>query len=263
MATPRSQGGGQPSPCVFFLWFHLFLLSTQICNPLMSSVQTKPIPIIVSRPLLLGLAVAILAGAGFLLLAHGVLNDQFTSLNHHLLLAIHAHQSPLLTAVARALSFIGSAVGITLLGGAVCVVWIRKRRSVDAWMIGVLLVGCALITEAMKHIYQQSRPQVFPPLEAIFNFSFPSGHTLTSFSFALFVSVLMLRRGRPTLQRWCAALGLLATALLIATSRMYLGVHWPTDVAAGILVAAIWTSACLMTRRWVLTRRMRRQSRYS
>lgn len=226
----------------------------------MPSSQTKPIPALASRPLLIGLVVAVVAGLGFLLLARGVLGDQFGSINQHLLLAIHAYESPLLTAAARTLSFIGSAIGVVIIGGAVCVYWVRKRRNVDAWMLGVLLVGCALITEAMKQVFQQARPQVFPPLEAIFNFSFPSGHTLTSFSFALFVSVLMLRRGRPTAKRWGIAVGLLATAALIASSRMYLGVHWPTDVAAGMLVAAIWASTCLMTRRWVLTRRMRRQS---
>lgn len=227
----------------------------------MSSRQTKPIPGIVSRPLLLGLVVAIVAGIGFLLLARGVLGDQFVNINNQLLLTIHAYHSPFLTTVARTLSFVGSAIGITVIGGTVIVYWIRQRRVVDAWMLGVLLVGCAFITEVIKQTYQQTRPQVFPPLEAIFNFSFPSGHTLTSFSFALFVSVLMLRRGKPTAKRWGIALGLMALAALIASSRMYLGVHWPTDVAAGILVAAIWSTTCLVTRRWVLTRRERRQQR--
>lgn len=225
----------------------------------MPSRQTKPIPGVVSRPLLLGLVVAIAAGISFLLLARGVLGDQFVSMNHQLLLAIHALHSPFLTAIARTLSFVGSAIGITVIGGTVCVYWIRQQRGVDAWMLGVLLVGCALITEAIKQTYQQARPQVFPPLEAIFNFSFPSGHTLTSFSFALFVSVLILRRGKPTVKRLLATLGLMAIAALIASSRMYLGVHWPTDVAAGILVAAIWSTTCLLTRRWILTRKDRRQ----
>ncbi len=211
--------------------------------------------------MLLGLAAAVVAGIGFLALAHGVLEDQFGSINKQVLLSIHAYQSPLLTALARALSFIGSGVGVTVIGASVCAHWIRKRRGLDAWMLGALLVGCALITEALKQVYQQARPQVFPPLEAIFNFSFPSGHTLTSFAFALFVGVLMLRRGKPTAKRWWIAAGLLALAALIASSRMYLGVHWPTDVAAGMLVAVIWSATCLLTRRWVLMRRERRRPR--
>ena len=227
----------------------------------MPSQQTQPIPGAASRPLLLGLAVAVVAGIGFLALAHGVLEDQFGSINKQVLLSIHAYQSPFLTAIARALSFIGSGVGVTVIGASVCAHWIRKRRGLDAWMLGALLVGCALITEALKQVYQQARPRVFPPLEAIFNFSFPSGHTLTSFAFALFVGVLMLRRGKPTAKRWWSAAGLLALAALIASSRMYLGVHWPTDVAAGMLVAVIWSATCLLTRRWVLARRERRKPR--
>jgi undecaprenyl-diphosphatase len=58
--------------------------------------------------------------------------------------------------------------------------------------------------------------------------------------------------------RWLVGALCLAVAACVALSRLYLGVHWPTDVLAGLIVATFWVTACLSAQRWALARRSRR-----
>ena len=66
--------------------------------------------------------------------------------------------------------------------------------------------------------------------------------------------------GSDGLWRWLVGGLCLGVAVCVAFSRLYLGVHWPTDVLAGMIIATFWVTACLSAKRWVLERRNRRVS---
>ncbi|HHW13865.1 MAG TPA: phosphatase PAP2 family protein, partial [Firmicutes bacterium] len=107
-----------------------------------------------------------------------------------------------------------------------------------------------LLVQFLKVIFQRPRPDVFPPLVVEKTYAFPSGHTMLAVSlYGLFLYWLLRRRGggpRRWLVRWLGAF-LLATLIgAIGLSRIYLGVHWPTDVLAGYAGGGAWLLACLL-----------------
>jgi undecaprenyl-diphosphatase len=108
------------------------------------------------------------------------------------------------------------------------------RQWRHALFAGATTLGSALINASMKYTFARARPEVL--LEPLTTFSMPSGHS--SASFALFMSLAVLAgRGQPARLRltWLLLGGI--PALSIAMSRVYLGVHWPTDVLAGMMLA--------------------------
>lgn len=123
---------------------------------------------------------------------------------------------------------------------AVLLIVTRKWRHA-IFVIGTTL-GAALINQSMKYTFARARPEVLT--EALGTYSMPSGHA--SASFALFMSLAVLAgRGQPVRLRltWLLLGGI--PALAIAMSRVYLGVHWPTDVTAGMLLAFFTCAASL------------------
>ncbi len=112
---------------------------------------------------------------------------------------------------------------------------------------GLTLLGTALANDHLKHGIARARPEVL--LEPLSTYSLPSGHASAAFALFLTLSVLA-GRGEPVRMRvtWLALACLPAGA--IALSRVYLGVHWPTDVLAGALLAAAVCAASLAAVQW-------------
>jgi len=109
------------------------------------------------------------------------------------------------------------------------------------------LLGTALANGALKATFGRIRPEIL--LEPLHSFSFPSGHSSAAFAFFLTLGVLAGRGQPPRLRlAWVLLAGLPATA--IALSRVYLGVHWPTDVIAGAVLASTICAASLTIVQW-------------
>ena len=99
----------------------------------------------------------------------------------------------------------------------------------------------------LKVRFDRPRPQVFTWGEEVSSASFPSGHTMSATIVYSTVAYLAARLQR---RRWARSATLLLAALiivLIATSRMYLGVHYPSDVLAGAIVGLAWAAFCMAT----------------
>lgn len=208
----------------------------------------------------IALAIAAVFAYLFGWLADEVTEHQFGDINRSILLSIHAHQSAALDRLALDITFFGSSYGIVLLAIIFAFgLWILKRY-VDLGTLAAVLIGASLMVLTLKAVFHNPRPQVFPPLVHETNFSFPSGHSLTSFAlwgfFAWWIVTLHPRKA------WCWLLGLLGVlvAAMVALSRLYLGVHWPTDVLAGFFLGFGWVAVCALGHRW-FTRHARRERR--
>ena len=116
----------------------------------------------------------------------------------------------------------------------------RQRRAA-LFAAGTLLIS-ALAVSLLKLFFQRARPDVL--LDPLSTYSLPSGHSSAAFAFFLLLGVLA---GRDQPARWRVTWLLLAglPALFVAMSRVYLGVHWPTDILAGGLLAGGVCAACL------------------
>lgn len=207
-----------------------------------------------------GVALLLAAGALWLFgwLASEVLEQEMVGLNSAVLLWIHGHATPGLESLAFFLSWLGSFYGSTivvlLFGGAL----LMRRRTIDVFALAAIVGGATVLTYTLKEVFRQVRPQVFPPLAIETSFSFPSGHSLTSFCLWGFIAAWIVMQAPRELWRWAAAAAAVGVAVMIAASRMYLGVHWPTDVTAGMLIAIFWVAVCVSGQRWLMARRTRR-----
>jgi undecaprenyl-diphosphatase len=117
----------------------------------------------------------------------------------------------------------------------------RKRRKISAALLMVATVGSVLLSTALKDVLQRTRPELFDAGYTASGYSFPSGHATIAVGFYGTLTLLAAWRLRG-FWRWTIAAAGTILVLLIGFSRLYLGVHYPTDVLAGFLAALLWIS---------------------
>jgi undecaprenyl-diphosphatase len=114
--------------------------------------------------------------------------------------------------------------------------------------------GGWFVNAGLKQVFQRARPEVVPHLRDVVSLSFPSGHAMTSAVVYLTLGVVTMRvANRPLTKFYCMAVAM-ALSFLVGATRVYLGVHYPTDVLAGWLVGLSWALIC-WTVQHVLERR--------
>ena len=140
------------------------------------------------------------------------------------------------TMVMRLAAAIGGTLGrITLLAEVLApLIWAGHRRSA-MWLAGMMAVG-TLLNLALKQAFAAPRPDLLPHLDLVHTYSFPSGHSAGNMMFFGALAMLAGRRGAY----WGAAV----VILLIGVSRVWLGVHWPSDVLAGWVEGLGWLAFC-------------------
>ena len=139
-----------------------------------------------------------------------------------------------------------------LAAGALLIALLALARQWRALLFAAIaLLGTAVSNGLLKHLIERARPDVL--LEPLHSFSLPSGHSSAAFAFFLVLGILA-GRGLPGRSRLAWLLLACLPALAIAVSRLYLGVHWPSDLLAGGLLASTWCAAslALMQRHQVL-----------
>jgi undecaprenyl-diphosphatase len=127
------------------------------------------------------------------------------------------------------------------------------------WRRALLVVAASLggwfLQASLKQLFQRPRPDIVPHLREVMSLSFPSGHALQSAVVYLTLGALLMHMAERRLTKlYCMATAMLATAL-VGTSRIYLGVHYPTDVLAGWLLGLSWALVC-----WMIERSLERQA---
>jgi len=124
-----------------------------------------------------------------------------------------------------------------------------------ALFIFVASVGGWIINGFLKEWFQRPRPEVVPHLRDVMSQSFPSGHALTSAVVYLTLGALLMRVSERSVTKfYCLAVAMVAT-VLIGLSRLYLGVHYPTDVLAGWMIGLCWALVC-----WTIERAIERRA---
>jgi undecaprenyl-diphosphatase len=196
-----------------------------------------------SAALLVGLIAAALALALLSWLGREILSGDTLAIDARLREALHGLASPRLTRLMIAASLFGGPAWLAPIGVAVAMVFLLRGWRRGAVLVLVTMAGAGLLDTLLKQIFARVRPAPFFDYPLPVSHSFPSGHAFFAASFFGGLAVLVSGRVRSEVGRgliWLVAIGLI---LLIGTSRIYLGVHYPSDVLAGYAAATIWVTA--------------------
>jgi undecaprenyl-diphosphatase len=142
------------------------------------------------------------------------------------------------------LSAVGGPTVLALVVVAAVGFLLLQNRFRTALFVATTSVGGEIVNTAMKHAFNRPRPTVVPHLREVFSTSFPSGHAMESAIVYLTLGTILMRVAEDRLTKaYCLGIAILLT-VLVGTSRVYLGVHYPTDVLGGWIVGFAWASIC-------------------
>jgi undecaprenyl-diphosphatase len=171
-------------------------------------------------------------------IAEDVHNQEASALDALATPLLHGLSNPILDAVMGTLTTLGSTIVVVPLFVAALVLFIWRRHRREALFLTISMAGSLVLNQSLKLIFQRPRPQLaWAQVQP--EYSFPSGHAMNSIVFYVAVALIVW-------VLWGRRAGLIATvlaivlALLIGTSRIYLGYHYFTDVVGGLLAGAAW-----------------------
>jgi undecaprenyl-diphosphatase len=208
--------------------------------------------------LLASLAVGATAIWGFVELADEVLEGETHAFDERILLALRNATDPSdplgpgwLEELMRDVTALGSTGILTFITLAVAGFLALDRKTHAALFVLVAVGGGMLLSTGLKMGFDRPRPDLVPHGAIVYTASFPSGHSMLAAVVYLTLGALLARvQPRRVLKLYLLGLAILLT-VAIGASRVYLGVHWPTDVVAGWAVGAAWALLCWAAALWL------------
>ncbi len=188
---------------------------------------------------------AIAAVIGFAIVAEEVTAGQTVAeFDHAFAEALHAEASPQWRTVFRRLTWFGSGEVLTVGSVLIAAILLIRARYVLAagWIFAQ--AGSGLLVITLKSAFARTRPPL-PDAQLLTSWSFPSGHALATFVFCGMGAYLLLRSTRSWTVTTLVVAGALAWCLVIGFTRLYLGVHFASDVIAGLIAATAWVAVCV------------------
>lgn len=212
---------------------------TQVAGP---EEVPKPTPLF-EAAIILSLTVSILCLVLFAWLGREMLQGDTLRFDNAARSWVHQFASPALTRTMTVITQVGSWLLVQLVIAFIVFAKLRWRRA--AIWLAITMAGALLLEITLKWAYHRTRPAAFFGVLPN-SYSFPSGHALTSLCFYGVMAGLLSARIKPL--PWRIALWTIAVLLIIAIglSRIYLGVHYPSDVVAGYLAATVWVTAIIV-----------------
>jgi membrane-associated phospholipid phosphatase len=192
-----------------------------------------------------GLAIA---GAwGFAEIAQAVGEGQTQQLDDGILLWLNSHSTPLLDELALQITAVGNGLTVAVIGLVACAFLWSMRERVGVLLLVLAVVGGDTFNRVLKDAFHRPRPELFmleTPYARPVSASFPSGHATASMVLYLVLAYLLVRLGGKGVFRWVVLTVAGLLIVLIGVSRMYLGVHYPSDVLAGYVFGFCWAVFC-------------------
>ncbi|MCW8087419.1 phosphatase PAP2 family protein [Roseococcus sp. MDT2-1-1] len=198
---------------------------------------------------------------GFVELADAVLAGETAAIDRALLLALRSPTNPAnplgppwLAEMGRDVTALGGVAVLTLLTFLVAAFMALRRLWHAAWLLLAAVSSGILVSMALKGAFERARPDLVPHGSYVSSASFPSGHSMMAAVVYLTLGALLARVEPDRSVKAFVLSAAVLLALLVGVSRVYLGVHWPTDVLAGWTVGAGW--ALLF---WLIARALQRR----
>jgi undecaprenyl-diphosphatase len=204
-------------------------------------------------PVLLGVLIVVAGAWGFVALTDVVLEGKTQSVDEAVISALRRPDDtskPIgpdwMTEVARDLTALGGVVALVLITLTVAGYLLLDRKYAVAVFVLAAVVGGLVLSSILKASFDRPRPQIVPHLSDVYTSSFPSGHSMMSAIVYLTLGALLAHMvSSRQLKFYFLAVAMLLTGL-VGISRVYMGVHYPTDVLAGWTAGLVWATVCLL-----------------
>ncbi len=186
-----------------------------------------------------GLIVVVASSLLFVDIAKDTLFDkQLLLLDSEISQFLYSFRTPLLTQIMLFASFLGADF-ILVISTIIVILFSWKKHRYESVLFSIMLIFGVLLNVFLKQIFQRPRPTI-DPLFDLTTYSFPSGHAMNSLVFYLTLAYFTYHFTRSMKKAFIAMCIALVIIGLIGMSRIYLGVHYPTDVAAGYIAGLLW-----------------------
>lgn len=183
------------------------------------------------------------ASIGFVKLAGEVHEQETLGIDNAILHWVHSAASPLLDTLVPHITNVGGPLGTVILTTLITGLFLWKRQVRRGLLIFLAVAGATVLNVILKAFFERPRPDLWDRLVVEHSYSFPSGHAMASAALGLaLIAALWTSR-----YRWLAVVAGLSYMLIISATRLYLGVHYPSDVVAGWLVSAAWAAVVAAT----------------
>ncbi|MCA1058503.1 phosphatase PAP2 family protein [Rossellomorea aquimaris] len=152
--------------------------------------------------------------------------------------------SPKLTEIMTSITFLGGIKGITVFTVCVVLILLFMKKYPLALFVSITIVTGAGFNGLLKWIFKRERPDI----EALIQqggYSFPSGHSMSSFIFYGSLAFILFRASDRKRYKWASVMVVATLVLLIGLSRVYLGVHYPSDILGGFTAGGAWLTLCI------------------
>ncbi len=195
--------------------------------------------------LLLAFVLCIFLGIAFGYIATAVGNESIAHFDTAVIGFVQGLEAPWLTSIMRVFTWIGSGyvvATIALIGFIVLYFVLRYRHQ--AFLLIAVIAGSVLLNSALKTYFKRERPVIHRIMDAN-GFSFPSGHSMMAFALYAIIAYIAWRNVKTTMSRVVLVLFTAFMIITIGTSRIYLGVHYPSDIVGGFAASALWVTIAI------------------
>jgi undecaprenyl-diphosphatase len=184
-----------------------------------------------------GAALALLA---FVRITRELIEGDVGAMDSAILLAVAKMRTPWLTIAAADVTALGSITLVVLFSAFTLLVLLVLRDRMGALQLLAATVGAGVLTIVTKDMIERIRPEEVQQLIVVSGFSYPSGHSVSTSALYLTIAIIAGRYVQHRGARAAIFLAVSALLIMIGASRVYLGVHYATDVASGISLGAAW-----------------------
>lgn len=184
--------------------------------------------------------ISLLCVVGFSLVSLLISDHKIIHFDSNVISAVQGLESPGLTSIMKFFTFIGSSKAVIVLSLLLMVfLYVVLHHRLELILFTVALVGSAILNDVLKNLFHRLRPNLHRLID-ISGYSFPSGHAMTAFTVYGMVAFLLWRHLESKRNRSILVLFSVFMILMIGISRIYLGVHYPSDIIGGYFVSAFW-----------------------
>ena len=222
----------------------MYELSQRILRVWRENIGPRILPLLTTVRFI-GLMIAAFSLWGFYEIAEEVLEQETQSIDTRVLMTIRQWHTPFLDRLMVVITNIGnpSVLLVASLLLAAILLW-RKRRA-ETVTLAIAAIGALGLNVVLKDLFARSRPELWQRTVEVNFYSFPSGHAMMSVVVFGIIGYLLATH----VPRWRIAIAT-STVLLVCAigfSRLYFGVHWPTDIVAGYAAGTVWLVACILS----------------